>query len=203
MKNNTSNNNYKIDLYLFDIKNRTWVLADKGKLNGYGDIYSHRLYIPSTLMLSTDREFLPTGELLNVVNTPFDFSTGKPIGKDIDFSLNQFRWNRGYNHCYVYNNQQMVKDYDRCTFMAELSSDTTGRSVVIYSTYPSLQIYSGGFLESAYPTRFGRKSLPADGIALEAQFAPDTPNQPKFPQCTITPQNQYKHQIIYQFKTFS
>ena len=48
LKNNTSNNNYKIDLYLFDIKNRTWVLADKGKLNGYDDIYT----INSNLELS-------------------------------------------------------------------------------------------------------------------------------------------------------
>ena len=171
-------------------------------LNGNGDIYSHRLYIPSTLMLDTDGEFLPTGRLLNVAGTPFDFSEVKPVGRDIDFANEQFQWNRGYNHCYLWSEEYKVQAKKQSRLMAELSSDVTGRRVTVYSTYPALQIYSGGFLESLYPTRFGRPARPADGIALEAQFAPDTPNLPSLPQCTLVPEEQYCHQIIYQFRTF-
>ena len=168
-------------------------------LNGHGDIYSHRLRIPSVQMLETDQEFLPTGSILNIADTPFDFSNGKPVGQDIDFEMDQFRWNRGYNHCYMFSEEQKKKE---SRLMAELSSDETGRRVSLYSTYPSLQIYSGGFLSSSCPTRFGRTALPADGIALEAQFAPDTPNQPQFPQCILTPEQTYSHQIAFQFGIF-
>ena len=170
-------------------------------LNGHGDIYLHRLHIPSTTMLQTNQEFLPTGMVLDVTDTPFDFSEGKQVGKDINFDMDQFRWNRGYNHCYMCAEEQGANKKSR--LMAELMSDETGRSVAMYSTYPSVQIYSGGFLSSSYPTRFGRTALPADGIALEAQFAPDTPNQPAFPQCTLTPEKDYCHQIIYRFQTFA
>ena len=169
-------------------------------LNGHDDIYSHRLCIPSIHMLQTDEEFLPTGKVLDVADTPFDFSQGKQIGKDINFGMDQFRWNRGYNHCYMFAEPGEAKEI---RLMAELRSDETGRSVAMYSTYPSVQIYSGGFLSSSYPTRFGRTALPADGIALEAQFAPDTPNQPQFPQCMLTPEEDYCHQIIYRFQTFA
>ena len=168
-------------------------------LNGGGDIYSHILHIPSKQMLETDYEFLPTGKVLDVADTPFDFSQGKQVGKDINPDLEQFRWNRGYNHCYMFEKQDAGKE---CRLMAELRSQETGRSVSLSSTYPSVQIYSGGFLGSSCPTRFGRYALPADGIALEAQFAPNTPNMPQFPQCTLTPDREYSHRIVYRFGTF-
>lgn len=165
-------------------------------LNGYGDIYSHQLRLFSTEMLESDQEFLPTGKVLNVSGTPFDFSQPKPVGRDIDWNMQQFMWNRGYNHCYMWNGEK------QCKLMAELSSEVTGRRLSLYSTCPSLQIYSGGFLSSKYPTRFGRTAQPADGIALEAQFAPDTPNQPQFPQCTLSPEEEYRQRTIYRFETF-
>ncbi len=166
-------------------------------LNGCGDIYSHRLYIPSTRMLESNQEFLPTGKVLDVADTPFDFSKGKQVGEGINFDMEQFSWNRGYNHCYLFSTGQGGEKQSR--LMAELRSENSGRSVTLYSTYPAVQIYSGGFLDSSFPTRLGRNAQPADGIALEAQFAPDTPNQPQFPQCTLTPEEEYRHQIVYKF----
>ncbi|MBQ7210846.1 MAG: galactose mutarotase [Paludibacteraceae bacterium] len=166
-------------------------------LNGYGDIYSHQLRVSSTQMLETDSEFLPTGKVLDVAGSPFDFSQPKPIGRDIDWNMQQFAWNRGYNHCYMWNREKPSN-----LIQAELSSEVTGRRLSLYSTYSALQIYSGGFLSSKYPTRFGRIAQPADGIALEAQFAPDTPNLPAFPQCTLNPEEKYWQRIIYRFQTF-
>ena len=71
-------------------------------LAGKGDILQHRVTIPSSYILETNAEFIPSGGILPVEATEFDFRYGKNIGKDIEKQTQQLEWNRGYNHCYVF-----------------------------------------------------------------------------------------------------
>lgn len=165
-------------------------------LDGDGNILSHELYIPSVKMLETDVSLIPTGRILDVKHSAFDFSSFKEVGQDIDYSNSQFLWNKGYNHCYVFAETGCVKQ------MAVLRSQQTGRMLSVFSTLPALQVYSGGFLTSDTVGRWGRCVQPSDGIALEAQFYPDSPNHNDFPNCILRQSEVYKHEIIYKFGTF-
>ena len=46
-----------------------------------------------------DETSIPTGEILKVKGTPFDFTTLKPVGQDIDADDEQIRNGSGYDHC--------------------------------------------------------------------------------------------------------
>lgn len=164
-------------------------------LNGADNILTHELYIPSQRMLETNASFIPTGKVTEIQHTAFDFTTFKPIGQDIDYTDNRFRWNRGYNHCYLFEGNGLRE-------MAVLRSLQTGRMLTVLSTLPSLQVYSGGYLRSDVVGRFGRCIQPSDGIALEAQYYPDAPNRPSFPSCILLPGEEYNHEIVYKFSTF-
>ena len=165
-------------------------------LDGNGNILSHELYIPSGRMLETDASFIPTGRILDVRHTAFDFTAFKQVGRDIDYSNPQFLWNKGYNHCYLFDETGNIKQ------MAVLRSQQTGRMLSVFSTLPALQVYSGGFLTSNTAGRWGCRVQPLDGIALEAQFYPDSPNHNDFPNCILRLGEVYKHEIIYKFNTF-
>ncbi len=165
-------------------------------LDGVGNVLSHELNIPSERMLETDASFIPTGRISDVRKSAFDFTVFKQIGKDIDYTDTQFLWNKGYNHCYLFDETGTIKK------MAVLRSPLSGRVLTVSSTLPAMQVYSGGFLESTAIGRYGRYIQPSDGIALEAQFYPDAPNQPAFPCCILQPGEIYNHEIIYKFSTF-
>lgn len=164
-------------------------------LNGAGDILTHELYVPSEQILETDASFIPTGHIMDIRRSAFDFTTPKQIGKDIDYTNDQFRWNKGYNHCYLFQEPDLHT-------MTVLCSVQTGRMLTVSSTLPALQVYSGGYLTSDTIGRFGRHVQPSDGIALEAQLYPDAPNEPSFPSCILSPGEEYNQEIVYKFSTF-
>lgn len=167
-------------------------------LDAEGDILSHELMIPTDRMLEADEAFIPSGKVVDVRGGAFDFLHKKPVGRDIDMKNEQFVWNRGYNHCYLFTEER--RD-EACGLRAELSSRKSGRCLRVYSTLPAMQVYTGGYLDSETEGRFGRRVQPSDGVALEAQFCPDSPNKPQFPSCILQKGERYMHTIIFAFTT--
>lgn len=171
-------------------------LTNHAYFNLGGKLLNHQLKIYSHSILETNEEYIPTGQILSVENTPFDFSSFHAIGERIRQPNVQFKWNRGYNHCYPLFG---ALDKAALRLAAELESPESGRSMKLYTDYPSLLAYSGGFLSSEIPCRFGRPLEPEDGIALEAQFYPDSPRKPDFPDCWLKPGTVRTNRIEYQF----
>jgi aldose 1-epimerase len=71
----------------------------------------------------------------------------------------------------------------------------------IYSDQPGIQFYSGNFMDGSLIGKHGKRIEYRNGIALEPQHFPDSPNQPKYPNTILSPGEKYSNTIIYKFKT--
>ncbi len=164
-----------------NLTNHTYFNLNGGKEN----IFNHLLQINSKKRTINDSTLIPTGEIADVTNTPFDFSIAKPVGKDIGTLPD------GYDLNYPLNNagQKMV-------FAGKLSEEQTGRTVSVFTTEPGIQIYTGYYIPTL-GDRFGRYS----GLALETQHYPDSPNHPEFPTTELKPGETYKSKTTYLFET--
>lgn len=166
-------------------------------LSGEVNIFNHLLQIPSNTILDTTRDYIPTGLFKDVAVSPFDFLSPTKLGDRIFELDEQLEWNRGYNHCYV-----LSKNADNSLVLAAILSDPiSGRKLEVLTTMPSVLVYTGNYLETHFPGKTGQLYIPYEGVCLEAQFFPDTPNHSHFPSCLIVPGDLYQQVIIFKFST--
>ena len=152
------------------------------------------LQLNADFYLPIDKVSIPTGEILKVEGTPFDFRTPKPIGQDINADNEQLKNGSGYDHNYVLNK----KEEGELSFAAKLKEPNSGRTMEVYTTEPGLQLYTGNF-ESGISGTHGSTYHWRSAVCLEAQHFPDTPNRPYFPSVVLRPGEQYKQKTIYKF----
>ena len=164
-----------------NLTNHTYFNLNGGK----EDVLSHQLQINSTKRTVNDADLIPTGEIADVTNTPFDFSVGKPVGQDIGTLPD------GYDLNYPLGNPD-----HKLIFAGKLSEPQSGRAVSVFTTEPGIQIYTGYYIPEL-GGRFGRYS----GLALETQHYPDSPNHPDFPTTVLHPGEIYKSKTSYHFET--
>lgn len=144
--------------------------------------------------LPIDKTSIPTGEILKVEGTPFDFRTLKPIGRDIDNDDEQLRNGAGYDHCFVLNK----REEDELTFAARVKDPKSGRTMAVYTTEPGVQLYTDNWA-NGYPGQHGATFPRRSAICLECQHFPDSPNHPYFPSVVLNPGEEYTQKTIYQF----
>ncbi len=150
--------------------------------------------INADFYLPTDETAIPTGEILKVAGTPFDFRAPKTFGKEIEADNEQIKFGHGYDHNYVLNKQEEGE----LSFAARITDPKSGRTLECYTTEPGLQLYTANFAtgyKGANGCTFPRRSA----VCLEAQHFPDSPNRPYFPSVVLNPGQQYKQKTIYRF----
>lgn len=150
--------------------------------------------INADFYIPTDETSIPTGEILKVAGTPFDFRTPKPVGQDIDADDEQIRNGSGYDHCYVLNKNEEGE----LSFAARITEPHSGRTMEVYTTEPGVQFYSDNFgtnLPGQNGATFPRRSA----VCFECQHFPDSPNRPYFPSVQLCPDRKYKQKTIYKF----
>lgn len=143
-------------------------------LSGPNSALDHELIIYADSYLETNSQYIPTGNIKNVENSPYDFRKSRKI-KEYITELEA----PGYNECYVLNNEVAAELYDQ----------NSGRKVVVRTSMPGLLLYTGDYLEG----RFKKNQ----GVCLETQFFPDTPNHPGFPSTLLLPGQLYQHQTSF------
>ena len=84
---------------------------------------------------------------------------------------------------------------------AKLSDPASGRVLTMSTTEPGIQFYSGNFLDGTLYGTSGRAYRQGDGLALETQHYPDSPNQPDFPSTTLRPGDTYETSTVLGFST--
>ena len=170
-----------------------WNLAGDGK----GDILGHVLTLESSAIVPVDSTLIPTGKLMPVAGTPFDFRTPTPIGARIEAANEQIRYGKGYDHTWVLDGARQ----NGLAHAAHLSEPTTGRTLDIYTTEPGVQFYLGNFLDGTAVGKHGHVYKFRNGLALETHHYPDSPNQPSFPSTILRPGQTYRSRTVYQFGT--
>ena len=137
----------------------------------------HELYVNADSYVETDREYIPTGNILPVKDTVYDFSERRRIGKYIA------ELETGYNVCFVLNKNQQAD--------AILFEPDSGIRMTVTTSAPGLLLYTGDFLHTHF--------MKNQGVCLETQFFPDSPNQELFPSTLLGPGEEYLHHTIFAF----
>jgi aldose 1-epimerase len=161
--------------------------------NGH-DILSHQLVLNADKFLPVDKTLIPTGELKDVANTPFDFRKPVTIGARIGDKNEQLKFGNGYDHCWALN-----KGPDSLSHAATLYDSISGREVMVFTTEPGIQFYSGNFLDGSLTGKENTVYNFRTGLCLETQHYPDSPNRKEFPSVVLSPGETYKSQTIYKF----
>lgn len=150
--------------------------------------------INADFFLPIDETSIPTGEILKVAETPFDFRTPKPIGQDIDADHEQIRHGSGYDHCFVLNK----KEEGELSFAARIRDPKSGRTMEVYTTEPGVQVYTDNWADG-YKGQHGATFPRRSAICFEAQHFPDSPNHAYFPSVILEPGREYTQKTIYKF----
>lgn len=150
--------------------------------------------INANYYLPIDETSIPTGEVRFVKDTPFDFTTPKPVGQDIDANHPQIKNGAGYDHCFVLNK----KEEGELSFAAKITEPNSGRTMEVFTTEPGVQFYSDNWADG-YKGQHGATFPRRSAVCFEAQHFPDSPNHPYFPSVVLRPGEQYKQKTIYKF----
>jgi aldose 1-epimerase len=159
------------------------------------NILDHELTIDADTYLPVDATLIPTGELQPVENTPFDFRQAKSIGQDIEQEDDQLTIGKGYDHCWVLNNQGGFRK------VSTAYHPGTGRYLEIYTDEPGIQFYCGNFLDGTLPVPGGGTYGHRSGFCLETQHYPDSPNHEQFPSVILAPGEKYTTKTTFRFST--
>lgn len=158
---------------------------------GSGTVLDHRLSLPAQQYLETDADAVPTGKLLPVAGTPFDFTKGEVIGSRV----NQISIG-GYDHAFVLADKPQTKP----ALAAEVHEPKSGRVMQILTDQPGIQLYT-----ATYTTPLKGKNAKGydrfHGLCLETQHHPDSVHHAAFPNTILRPGETYRTITIHQFTT--
>jgi len=164
-----------------------WNLAGAGTR----DVLDHDLALDAEFYTPGD-PIVPVGDLARVANTPFDFRSSKPLGKDLAAIGNE---PRGYDHNYVVNG---VPGAMRP--VARLRHAASGRLLALDADAPGVQLYTGNFLKGDLIGKGGLRYPKHAGVCLETQAFPGSINVPEWEeQVTLAPEREYRHVMVHRF----
>ena len=161
-------------------------------LAGGGSIYDHLLRIDAAAFTPVDATLIPTGAVQPVEGTAMDFRAPTAVGARIRAAEPQLLHGQGYDHNWVLDGTGLRP-------VAWLTDPASGRTLTVHTTEPGLQFYSGNFLDGSFAGTGGQAYRQGDGLALETQHFPDSPNQPAFPSTVLRPGEEYRSTTVWEF----
>lgn len=151
-------------------------------LDAAPDVLDHHVSIDADAITEVDAELLPTGDYLPVAGTALDLRKGLSLRRLVESADSRVTNARGADFNYVLNGN------DRA---AVVRSKGGKLSLSVSTTCPGLHLYGGQNL--------GAPFLPCQGLCLETQYFPDSPNHPDFPSTLLAPGQIYSESTLYRF----
>jgi aldose 1-epimerase len=155
---------------------------------GAGDVLSHHLQVEAGHYLPVDDQLIPTGEVLSVTSTAFDFRTMRPIGQSLPGE-------GGFDHNLCLSAPLGADGLRPCLAAVD---PTSGRSLRLATSEPGVQLYTGAHFNDT-PGKAGARYPRFAGFAVETQRFPDSPNNPQFPPSRLEPGAAYNHRMRFRF----
>ena len=159
---------------------------------GSGDVWGHELRIAADRIVELDPASIPTGRLLDVTGTPFDFRTPALVGARVREADPQIMAGCGYDACFVLNGS----GWREVAVVQEMGS---GRVMGVWTDRPAVQLYSANKLTGSLVGPSGRAYRSGDGLCFETQHFPDSPNHPSFPSTVLRPGAVFTTETEYVF----
>ena len=152
-----------------------------------GSVLSQIVQINAEHYTPVDADLIPTGEIAPVEGTVFDFRKAKSIDQDLhkcDLI--------GYDHNFMLGEPHVMRE------AAIVYDPVTGREMKVFTDKPAIQFYTAIALQGEIG-KGGTMMKIQTALCLESQYAPDSPNQPNFPDCVLKAGDEYNFTTIYQF----
>jgi len=161
-----------------------------------GSILDQTLQLNASKFTPVDSGLIPTGELREVNNTPFDFTQPMVIGARIDEPDEQIQLGKGYDHNWVLDKP---KGASGPALAAVAHDPNSGRVLEVLTTEPGIQFYTANFLDGTVKGKGGYAYPRRSAFCLETQHFPDSPNHSNFPATTLLPGKDYHSTTIFRF----
>lgn len=165
--------------------------------NGSGDVYGQQLQVMADRYTPTDADLVPSGELAPVAGTALDFRELTPIGAHIRSSERQMLYARGYDHNFVLRKPAG----DPLPLAARMYDPASGRLLELRTTEPGLQVYSAQHMNGSLVSAAGTTIRQSDGLALETEHFPNSPNEPRFPSALLRPGETLRSSTVFRMTT--
>ncbi len=165
--------------------------------NGSGDVYGQQLQVMADQYTPTDADQVPTGELASVAGTALDFRQLTPIGAHIRSSEQQMLYARGYDHNFVLR----TPAGDPLPLAVRMYDPASGRLLELRTTEPGVQVYSANHMDGTLVSAVGSTIRQGDGLALETEHFPNSPNEPRFPSTLLRPGEKLRSSTVFHLTT--
>ena len=207
----TRANEWRIDYRATTSRTTIVNLTHHGYFNlaGAGTALDHELTLYASRYLPVDEKLIPVG-IESVEDSAFDFRTATVIAERIRSGAPQLMTARGYDHCFVIDHSaasagsvetQAQTQAQALTLAARLRDPASGRVMIVETTEPGVQFYSGNFLDGTLRGTHGQAYRQGDGVCLETQHFPDSPNHPEFPSTVLRAGERFKSTTVHRFGT--
>ena len=154
------------------------------------NVYHHHLTVKASKFACIDADGLPTGEMRDVTNTPFDFRNGAYIGERVEQDDEQLIKGNGFDHPFIFDEKEnQVILYD----------EKSGRELIVSTTLPGAQIYTANYLDGRLGKN-GHRYEARDAVCIETQNLPDAIHLEKEPSTILKKGEVYDETTSYQFK---
>lgn len=163
------------------------------------------LYVNADCYTPSDIYYIPTGEVLEVEGTPFDFRTPRVLAEVVnDTTFEQIKNATGVDHNFCLNTYDLASDKgDDTRVAASLYSPETGILLEVFTNEPGIQVYTANFQgvgrDADILRKHGVKYPKHVSVCLESQKYPDTPHHPEWPSANLKPGDKYFSHCAYKF----